>query len=202
MYCLTPASLPEKSDGDFRTRVIADFYRMHVPSLLADAGFCAALNPLQQYQKEHLDRAERGQGKLSGLVSQCRKEQQEPGELLDSLMKFVPFLAAILVKRNTGKGGLELLWTVDTGKTWKSLRDFPRRLRRMADEVERLNKSPFFQPRASDHRQKSRCQFCQDSAHPFARSFEYVCQLDRGLGKQASRIHGRPRSARVWTIRL
>ena len=146
MYCLTPASLPEKSDGDFRTRVIADFYRMHVPSLLADAGFCAALDPLQQYQKEHLDRAERGQGKLSGLVSQCRKEQQEPGELLDSLMKFVPFLAAILVKRNTGKGGLELLWTVDTGKTWKSLRDFPRRLRRMADEVERLNKSPFFSP--------------------------------------------------------
>jgi hypothetical protein len=146
MYGLTPASLSEESDGDFRTKVIADFYRMHVPRLLADAGFCAALNPLQQFQKEHLYRAERGQGKLSGLVSQWRKEEQEPGELLDGLMKFVPFLAAIVVNRNTGKGGLEDLWTVDTGMTWKSLRDFPRRLRRMADEVERLNKSPFFSP--------------------------------------------------------
>ena len=104
MYGLTPASLSENSDEDFRTKAITDFYRMHVPHLLADAGFCAALNPLQQFQKEHLHRAERGQGKLSGLVSQCRKDQQEPGELLDGLMRFVPFLAAIAVRRNTGKG--------------------------------------------------------------------------------------------------
>lgn len=146
MYGLTPAALSENPDGDFRTKLIADFYRMHVPHLLADAGFCAALDPLQQLQKEHLHRAERGQGKLSGLVSHWRKEQQDPGELLDGLMRFVPFLAALAVRRNAGKGGWENLWTIDTGKTWKSLREFPRRLRRIADEVERLNRSPFFCP--------------------------------------------------------
>jgi len=39
-------------------------------------------------------------------------------------------------------------WAQNTGKTWKSLVEFPGRLRRMAEEVEHLSRSHFFDPRA------------------------------------------------------
>jgi hypothetical protein len=136
----------ENPNEDFGKKLIADFYRENVPRLLADAGFRAALNPLREFQKEHLRRAEKGQGRRSGLVSECRKEQKDPSELLEGLMNIAPFLAALAVGKNARKRDWESLWTFGTGKTWKSLREFPRRLRSMADEVERLNKSHLFSP--------------------------------------------------------
>jgi len=41
----------------------------------------------------------------------------------------------------------EGMWLQGTGKTWKALKEFPGRLRRMADEVERLNANQFFRPK-------------------------------------------------------
>ena len=45
-----------------------------------------------------------------------------------------------------GKKSLEKLWAFETGKTWKTLGEFPDRLRRMAKEIEQINVSPFFAP--------------------------------------------------------
>ncbi len=39
------------------------------------------------------------------------------------------------------------LWAVDTRKTWKALKEFPNRLKNMAEEIETINGSHFFRPR-------------------------------------------------------
>jgi hypothetical protein len=48
--------------------------------------------------------------------------------------------------RKKRKKSLKNLWALGTGKTWKALREFPDRLRRMAKEVEQINASPLFAP--------------------------------------------------------
>jgi hypothetical protein len=41
---------------------------------------------------------------------------------------------------------LEEIWASKTGKTWKALKESPARFRRIADEIERINKSDFLSP--------------------------------------------------------
>jgi hypothetical protein len=67
------------------------------------------------------------------------------GELLSELL---PFFACLAVPRRGGKlrKALEKIWASDTGKTWRALKDFPVRLRGIADEVERINRSGFVSP--------------------------------------------------------
>jgi len=52
----------------------------------------------------------------------------------------------VLDKYGTGasRDEWEKFWTCDTGKTWKALREFPDRLRRMAEEVEHVNRDRYF----------------------------------------------------------
>lgn len=65
------------------------------------------------------------------------------------LVELLPLLAclAIVTKRKSSRRETwEKFWPVGTGKTWKALKDFPRRIRGIADEVERVNSNPFFNP--------------------------------------------------------
>jgi hypothetical protein len=55
--------------------------------------------------------------------------------------------ACLAVSRNRGhRKWSEKLWVLETGKMWKALKEFPKRLLKMADEVERVNASVFFSP--------------------------------------------------------
>ncbi len=65
------------------------------------------------------------------------------------LVEVLPLLAclAIMTKRKSSRRETwERFWPTGTGKTWKAIKDFPRRIRRIADEVERVNSNPFFNP--------------------------------------------------------
>jgi hypothetical protein len=65
------------------------------------------------------------------------------GDLAGPLTAFVCLAVS---PRGQYRRSWEKLWTLETGKTWKALKDFPRRLENMADEVERVNSSFFFSP--------------------------------------------------------
>lgn len=65
------------------------------------------------------------------------------------VVELLPVLAclAIMTKsKSCRRETWEPLWAAGTGKTWKALKDFPRRIRGIADEVERVNSPPFFNP--------------------------------------------------------
>lgn len=47
-------------------------------------------------------------------------------------------------QRRTKRISLEESWAAKTGKTWKALREFPKRIEGMASEIERMNANPFF----------------------------------------------------------
>jgi hypothetical protein len=64
-------------------------------------------------------------------------------DLTDSLAAF----ACLAVSRKRGnRRSWEKLWALQTGKTWKALREFPDRVLRMAKEVESVNASLLFSP--------------------------------------------------------
>jgi hypothetical protein len=72
-----------------------------------------------------------------------RNRAIDNAELLASLA-----CRAVSGKKRGGQRALKILWPQGTGKTWKALSEFPDRLRRIAEEVERVNASPFFAPAA------------------------------------------------------
>jgi hypothetical protein len=53
---------------------------------------------------------------------------------------------AVYRKRGGRKELLEKVWAMGSRKTWKALREFPARLRRIAEEIEQVNRSLFFAP--------------------------------------------------------
>jgi len=66
----------------------------------------------------------------------------------ETFSELLPFFACLAVPR---KGGnvrkiAEEFWASKTGKTWKALREFPARLRVVADDIERINKSDYLTP--------------------------------------------------------
>jgi hypothetical protein len=76
-------------------------------------------------------------------ITDCQKEWPRGGDLAGPLAKF----ACLAVSPNRlRRSSREKLWSLETGKTWKALKDFPKRLRYMADEVKRVNASLFFSP--------------------------------------------------------
>lgn len=74
------------------------------------------------------------------LIPQVR----ESGDLAETLAAFA--CIAVCKKRGRGKKSLEELLSIGTCKTWKALSEFPERLRRMAQEVEQINKSVLLAP--------------------------------------------------------
>jgi hypothetical protein len=71
------------------------------------------------------------------------------------IMKDAPFdpifslCAILIVSKWPSIGLMEKFWSHGTGKTWKSLCDFPMRLRRMAEEVKQVQAAPHFAPDSS-----------------------------------------------------
>jgi hypothetical protein len=56
-------------------------------------------------------------------------------------------IACLAVSTTRGRReSWQKLWTLETGKMWKALKEFPKRLQKMAEEVERVNASFFFSP--------------------------------------------------------
>lgn len=75
------------------------------------------------------------------------KHASEPA-LRKLLMEMLPLLAAVSLPRKGRNAirSLEGVWASDTGKSWKALNDFPTRLRRIADEIQRINESRLLSP--------------------------------------------------------
>jgi hypothetical protein len=71
------------------------------------------------------------------------------------IVKDVPFdsifslYAFLIVTKWPSRKLMEKFWSYGTGKTWKSLCDFPMRLRRMAEEVKQVQAAPHFAPDSS-----------------------------------------------------
>jgi hypothetical protein len=61
----------------------------------------------------------------------------------DVLTMFVCFA---LVPQGVSAETLQRLLTIDTGKSWKALKGFPKRLKKMAGEIEAVNTGVFFCP--------------------------------------------------------
>jgi hypothetical protein len=47
-------------------------------------------------------------------------------------------------QRHIKRTALEKSWAAKTGKSWKALREFPKRIKGMASEIELMNANPFF----------------------------------------------------------
>jgi hypothetical protein len=77
-------------------------------------------------------------------ITDCQKQWMVESDLAGLLAIFA-FLAVSPNRRGYRKLR-EKVWPPETGKTWKVLKGFPDRLRKMAKEVERLNVSVFFAP--------------------------------------------------------
>jgi hypothetical protein len=76
-------------------------------------------------------------------ITDCEKEWPRGRDLAGPLAAF----ACLAVSPNRPhRKSWQKLWALETGKTWKALKDFPKRLRSMADEVKRVNASVFFSP--------------------------------------------------------
>jgi len=74
-------------------------------------------------------------------ITDCQGDWAGERNLTDSLAAF----ACLAVSRNRGnRRSWEKVWAVQSGKTWKALKEFPDRISRMAKEIESVNASPFF----------------------------------------------------------
>jgi hypothetical protein len=137
----------ENPEPDWKRKLTSDFYQMTVPRLLADRRYCEAVKTLRRRQAEALKRAEKsGKGPLSWIAVKTGEERRDCERILSSLLDFVIFVTAVGVTKSANRGTDERLWSVGTGKTWKALTEFPRRLSNMAREIEQLNESPMFCP--------------------------------------------------------
>lgn len=85
---------------------------------------------------------------LRTLLSQSRPRLKDFA-LDRNVFDLFAYLACMAVgPRGASRKSWEKLWAVETGKTWKALKEFPVRLENMANEVKRVNKSHFFAPTA------------------------------------------------------
>ena len=80
-----------------------------------------------------------------------------------ALTTILPLLACLAVPRKGAglKKTFESLWASDTGKTWKALKEFSARLRRMAQEIEAVNRSQFLSPALWIKKDESRGRFVE-----------------------------------------
>jgi hypothetical protein len=122
-----PGLVPENRDAG----------RVQAPSFDQDA---------MRYIWERIDHLE-ASSRFGKACKAIARLQRDPYQGFD-----YSFLLAYLACRGVSRQRMsrktwQKVWTVGTGKTWKSLKDFPKRLRGLADEVERINSSSFFAPR-------------------------------------------------------
>jgi hypothetical protein len=119
LYGLSPAqnaALEGPSIEDLAKRIMRD----NVARLMADSHFLRAAEALVKFRS----------GAFKDLP----------------FVELQALLASLSVrrKRRPRRETFALLWAAGTGKTWKALKDFPGRLRGIADEVERVNAGPCF----------------------------------------------------------
>lgn len=121
LYGLGPSS-PRSEPSPIIQEEAKKTVRGWVALVNSDRKFCKALDVLKAHQPEPIVK-----------------------ELLGS---WLPVLACLAVPRKGGGGKktLQKIWASESGKTWKALREFPARLRGVADEVERINESDFLSP--------------------------------------------------------
>jgi len=203
IYGLTPEA-PEPPEDDPYRKHYAEFYRRSVNPLLADARFLKALNAIRQQQRSELHRARAGHSKFLGpFVLSIQEQGQDPAEFLGKLLDMAPLLTAIAVTKNLSARSRENFWAVGTGKTWKSLKELPRRLRSMADEIQRLNDSPLFAPEQAI---SSKAPTAQYARQQFARLPALLRIYARWLEVWISKIPGfmaqqfPPRRGRAETV--
>lgn len=101
-----------------------------------------------KWLKERVDHAkknERFERALAAITISLTSQVQEHVMALDDTLAAFACLG-VSRKRGGGRKSFEKLAALGTGKTWKALAEFPERLRRIAKEVEQINKSPFFAP--------------------------------------------------------
>jgi hypothetical protein len=79
---------------------------------------------------------------LAGILDKRLEKYRD--EDLVSLIDFIAFLAAFCVQRRVSRETRDWMFTLGTRKTLKALREFPDRLRRMADEVEQVRRGLWF----------------------------------------------------------
>jgi hypothetical protein len=124
---------PLLPEFDERTK---EFIRTRVFALTNDPEFRKAMTGLKACREKAIKLAS---GSKTDGFKTC-------AELLD----LVPIFAALaVVSGGSRKETWGKFWSAGTGKTWKALREYPRRLREMAKEVESINDSPFFSPERS-----------------------------------------------------
>jgi hypothetical protein len=95
----------------------------------------------------------------------CAKNAQ----IKDALGMILPVLTCLAAPRKASglKRTFESIWTSDTGKTWKALKEFSERMRRMAQEIEALNRSQFLSPSIWIKKDESRGRFVAQQFRAF-----------------------------------
>jgi hypothetical protein len=73
--------------------------------------------------------------------------QTDPS-LKQILGTLLPVFACLAIPRRSGRSreSIQGVWALGTGKTWRGIKNFPARLRGIADEVQKINDTGFFSP--------------------------------------------------------
>jgi hypothetical protein len=77
-------------------------------------------------------------------ITDCLSEPSPTIDFLDFPITLAALACLSLGQNRSRRKAWETLWAFGTGKTWKSLTDFPQRLRSIAKEVEQVNASQLF----------------------------------------------------------
>jgi hypothetical protein len=110
-------------------------FRERVGRVKRDTRYAKAL---QAVMKRVRMNALLGESTLS--VSEYRAALASASDLLTELA------CATVIPNRSKRKKLEETWANGTRKTWKAVKDFPKQIERMADQIERINTSTFLAP--------------------------------------------------------
>src|SRR5712692_2821387 len=111
------------ADHDGAAKRLANRLKLDIPSLLRDCGVGKALAALAAWQGRRND--------CPAMATNSKKEE-------------VLVWAAAAVQKNKRRTDWEKIWVSGTGKSWKALKEFPERIRKMAKDLETLRRSTYF----------------------------------------------------------
>jgi hypothetical protein len=146
---LSPEEQTTPFVDDTRDQEVARYCRETVSRLYADSDFCAALDALRRCHENALQRVREGGHSRAAvwLLWEFPNEPQGFGEMLEGFLDYlVPLLAWLVVSKRMDRKTWEKIVFLGAGRTWKSLTGFPLRLRKMAEEIESLNRSNLYSP--------------------------------------------------------
>jgi hypothetical protein len=146
-------SAPKRLRGLYGTDVSAQLKKMGIRAHISGPGFgeheVAKLSPEEVTAAKNLMRrvdqlrADPGFRRARNVVMDCRARDFRDFNLDDVLTMFVCFA---LVPQGVSAETVQRLFTFSTGKSWKALKGFPARLKKMAGQIETVNAGPFFDP--------------------------------------------------------